>query len=311
MVIEDSSLKEVLINPKSNRNEYQCDCPFDDCGKQQHFYINKVTQLWHCKKCDRTGNIFFLLKELDKLYLITGRIVKANEIQSITSFTLEKQELDLTTPEIKMPVGFKRVWDNEYLENKRGFIDEDFFWYEVGHTSVKKKYSDYVLFPVYENSKKVGFVGRYSGKGDKIRYLNSDDTDFSKLLYGIDEIVVGVTKKVILVEGIFDKRKVDKILKLYDFNEIKCLCTFGKKISEFQIAKLKLRGIENVLLLFDYDAIKQIKRIGVVLKKTFNTTITYTSSKDIDECTDDEAIDVLLNEQSVFSFNRNVIAKLK
>ena len=135
-------------------------------------------------------------------------------------------------------------------------------------------------------------------------------TDFGSLLFGFDEIT-NKTETVVLVEGIFDKIAVDKTLDLWNGEEIKCVCTFGKKISDVQIRKLKSKGVSSVILLYDFDALKETKEYGLRLKSYFKTYITYTTRKDIDECSRDEALEVFRNLRSPLSFVTDVIGVLK
>ena len=103
--ISDEDLRsEVLINPKLNRtNQYICDCPF--CGKESHFYIDKTSQLFDCKKCGESGNIYKLLRFVDKLYLLQGSTVEAREtIASVRSILEEEREQDDTESAEVLPV---------------------------------------------------------------------------------------------------------------------------------------------------------------------------------------------------------------
>lgn len=318
MKINDSDLRDILINPKLNRRgQYICDCPF--CGKEQHFYISKTTQLWDCKKCGEYGSIYKLLKQLDKTYLLGGSTVEVRDnIKSIRNLIEEQIVDDEVTlkelPVIKMPVGWKvSLASTKYLL-QRGITPEDCVRYNIGSTDLFRKYKNYVLVPIYDDGKIRGFVGRYGAKKvpeDKLRYNNSAGTEFSELLFGYDEITQN-TNTVILVEGIFDKIAVDKVLHLWDDEIIKCVCTFGKKISNQQIKKLMLKEVTNVILLYDFDAIKEIKKYGLELENNFVTSITYTSSKkDIDECSPEEALKVFEHLYKPRDFNESVIGKLR
>lgn len=315
--IDDADLRDLLINPKLNRRgQYICDCPF--CGKEKHFYISRQTQLWDCKKCGEYGSIYKLLKQLDKTYLLGGSTVEIRDtIQSLRNIVAESIEEDEVTlkelPVIKMPAGWKvSVASTEYLLG-RGITPADCKRYKIGATDLFHKYQKYVLIPIYDGGKIRGFVGRYGAKkvpSDQLRYNNSIGTEFSELLFGYDEITKNTTT-VVLVEGIFDKIAVDKVLHLWESDEIKCVCTFGKKISREQSKKLMLKGVTNVILLYDFDAIKDIKKYGLELENDFVTSITYTTKKDIDECTEREALEVFTHLQTPRDFNLDVIGKLK
>lgn len=319
--ISDEDLRnEVLINPKLNRtNQYVCDCPF--CGKESHFYIDKTTQLFHCKRCNESGNIYKLLRFVDKLYLLQGPTVEAREtIASVRSILEEAREQDDTEsaealPVIPMPVGWRVLSAGSAYLSGRGVSAEEAVRYEIGVTHMFKKYRNYILVPIRDGGEIRGFIGRYAARRvpeGKLRYNNSVGTEFGSLLFGYDEIIAGATTTVILVEGIFDKISVDRFLGLWSAPEVKCVATFGKKISKVQIIKLVSKAVRRVILLYDFDAVKDIKRYGLELEKFFITDITFTEkSKDIDECTPAEAVEVFSKFWKPRVFAEDVIGKLK
>ena len=314
--ISDEDLRSCLnIKKETKTHEYVCDCVF--CGKEGHMYVNKNTQLFDCKKCGEYGNIYKLLSHLGKTYLLGGRTIQADdEIRSLKSLNeSEDEEVVLEElPVVKMPAGWKVSKNSTAYLLGRGISAADCVRYNIGDTKLVSKFKNYVLIPIYDNNKVRGFIGRYGSKqvpDGKLRYNNSIGTEFAKLMFGYDEIVSGETSTVVLVEGIFDKIAVDKTLGLWDSNEVKCVCTFGKKISAYQIEKLKSKNVHRVLLLYDFDAIKDIKKYGLVLEQNFVTNIVYTTKKDIDECTRDEALKVFEHPQRPSEFNVNTIGKLK
>ena len=58
--ISDADLRSIIhidSETKSKQNpQYIGTCPW--CGKEKHFYINKHTQLFDCKKCGVNGSIY-------------------------------------------------------------------------------------------------------------------------------------------------------------------------------------------------------------------------------------------------------------
>ena len=271
--------------------------------------------MWDCKKCGASGNIFKLLQYLDKLYLLGGKTVdETNHISSIRNINDVNDEIKyVEEPKVKLPVGWKQLDNsNEYLMS-RGITPKLCKRYHFGATTLMRKYSGYVIVPIYDNGVVRGFIGRYGAKmvpDNVLRYSNSEHTKFSKLLFGYDEITEN-TVTVILVEGIFDKIAVDKVLGLWNCEEVKCVATFGKKISDEQILKLELKGIQRVILLYDFDAVKDIKKYGLILQQHFNTVITFTTKKDIDECTPEEALRVFEHLYSPSDFNTDVIGRIR
>lgn len=317
--ISDEDLRSILhIEKETRSNQYIATCPF--CNKAQHFYINKTTQKWDCKKCGETGGIYKLLRFLDKTYLLGAPTVKkVPEIKSIREMEeLEssKENVEIQPlPDIKMPVGYKVYdWVNPYLQQRKITLEDIKHW-EFGQTKLVSRYLGYVLIPIKEDGKVKGFIGRYGSKNvpeDKLRYSNSLGTDFSCLLFGYDDIIKGKTDTVIITEGLFDAIAVTKKLNLFADESIRAVCTFGKKISQVQIQKLLAKQVRKVVLLYDYDALKEIRHYAMLLDEYFITKVAVAlGKKDIDECTLDEVIEVFENVKDVRNFNSDIVGKLK
>lgn len=317
--ISDEDLRTIINVEKETRsNQYISTCPF--CGKPSHFYINKKNQQWDCKKCGESGGIFKLLRHLDKLYLLGAPTVKkVDEIKSIRQIqedeSVQSSDEIKTLPEVKMPAGFK-VFDyvSPYLQ-QRQITMEDIKHWEFGQTRIVSRFIDYLLIPIRDGGKIRGYIGRYASRhvpDGKLRYSNSLNTDFSCLLFGYDDIIEGETETVIITEGLFDAIAVTKKLNLFDDNTIRAVCTFGKKISEPQIKKLLAKKIRKVILLYDYDALKDIRHYASLLNEYFSVRVAIAlGKKDIDECTLSEVIDVFSNLRSVNHFNLDIAGKMK
>ncbi len=343
--LTDSVLKDLLPNAHvSSRNHYLSDCPLPSCGAQGHFYIQRDTQLWDCKKCKESGNIYQLLFKLGKSNLLKegGRKVdfekelienKIVEYQKENSITDE----DLKPVPIKNPIGYKRVFENDYLEG-RGFTESDFNEYEVGKTRLKSSLREYIIIPVTENGINVGYLARSEKSKEEIkaindkykednitdsngkikkylRWRNSTSADFSKLVYGIDEITPEV-KTVILVEGVFAKRRIDRVFKLKKSKTVKCCATFGKNVGKYQIAKLNKKApeIEQIVLFFDAEAVAEIKKFSFELQYFFPTVLiaVIEDSEDIDDVEKTRLVEIFDKLQGPFEFfNGRVNKKLK
>jgi len=315
--ISDADLRSIIhIEKETRTGQYITTCPW--CGKSLHFYVDKKTQLFECKKCWESGSIYKLLKHLDKLYLLGDKTVEVRETMKSIRQTLE-DEMQESQDELKelpikhLPVGFK-VGCNNYLKS-RGLTIEDCRRYGIGETKVSFQFKNYVIIPVYDGGKVRGYLGRYANKRvpeNKLRYNNSKNTEFGELLYGYDEVEKGKTETVILVEGVFDKYSVDQKLKLYDSSEVKCLATFGKKISKSQIQKLVSKEITNVIISWDYDALKEIKTYGNDLGYYFNVGVAISvKEKDLGDCNEKEVLEVFGNVKPIRQFTFDIIGKLK
>ena len=131
-------------------------------------------------------------------------------------------------------------------------------------------------------------------------------------MFGYDDIIKGKTDTVIITEGLFDAIAVTKKLNLFADDSIRAVCTFGKKISNAQIHKLLAKEIRRVILLYDYDALKEIKHYASLLNEYFETRVAVAlDKKDIDECTLSEVIEVFENIRPVQKFNLDVARKMK
>jgi hypothetical protein len=315
--ISDEDLKSILGKVKlGSRNHYISDCPL--CGKNGHFYIQRDTQLWDCKKCGEEGNIIKLLVAVNKLFLLGEyKSIDRNKITLLTEISEFEEEIDVETPERKKPVGFKRVYSDKYLENRK-INSDNFHKFDIGYTDLKPSLKDYVIFLIKEESEVKGYVARLNWSKEKIkkyeketgikkpRYRNDKGAKFSNLLFGYDEINEN-TNTLILVEGLIDKITLDNILCLDEQDEIKCCATFGKKISQFQILKMLSKNLKKIILIFDDDAIPEMKKYGSILSNFFQVEMTYTIGKDINDSSEEDVINMFDRLMSVEKFNRRAV----
>lgn len=312
-------------------------CPW--CSEDEFGVSLDDNHLFRCfrgRHCGETGNIYKLLKHLDKMELLGDRdYYKETDVFSpLEKRTLRKEknsELDTDLPDVKSPLGWRRVKSFPYLEG-RGFTEAQFNKYEIGKTRLLRKYKGYVIFLIRQDNFIKGFVSRNTMDKKKIdslnkkikernkgkersekepiilRYSNSVDADFSKLLYGIDEAVKGVTHTMIIVEGLFDKINLEIIApEFFESKEFIVVCTWGKKISTFQIAKAKQKDIKKGILLYDPDAINDSKRYGFELGAHLDEVLVgYLKDKDPGDLNTLEFLDVLdnLSTPQMFSLDK-------
>lgn len=281
---------------------------------------NHLFQCFRGSKCGFKGNIFTLLKHLGKLReFLTEHEINIFERMEI-NFTTEEKEIDLTLPEITIPFGWKRTYDDPYLR-ERGFTDQQFKKFEVGRSKFKK---DYVTFLIRNSNKLVGYVSRSERKkewideynkkqkeeGSNLVYLRYDnsDTEFSKTLFGIDEVIQGTTEDVILVEGIFSKTKTDRNLALDSYKEMKCCATFGAKFSDEQIELLKRKGVKNLFFWFEADVLNKIKPIVSKAASYFNVRVSYLEGCDPGDINSEQAFYLLEKSKNWLDFNTSYMS---
>lgn len=324
MRLTQKQIESLLSEPYLNRNgrDIQANCPF--CGFPEFgISLTEENHPWNCyrkSKCGQSGNIYTLLKALgrSKEFLTDYEINVFDKLEA--HLNDKQQQIDLEMPEIKVPIGWKRVYDDPYLR-ERGFTDQQFTKFEVGRSKLKK---DYVTFLVRRNGVLVGYVGRsekskewidqYNEKQKNngsdlvyLRYDNSYDTEFSKTLFGYDEIIEGVTKNVILVEGIFSKTKTDVNLNLDNEDHIKCCCTFGAKFSDEQMELLRIKGVENLFFWFEADVLNKIKPILSRATSYFNVMASYIDEVDPNNINDYQALELLESSKNWLDFNKSYI----
>lgn len=326
---------DQLISLLSNVGRWKntdliADCPW--CGHHEFYISLNDNHPFNCvrkKKCGETGNIYKLLDKLGRYDLknIKPDIKWVSRVKE-TLLDAPNEHVSIDLSEIRLPTGFKRIYADEYLKN-RGFKEADFNDYVIGYALLDRKLLNYVIFVIYQDFKPVATIARYKGSkkeieeqerktGRKIlRYKNSE-SDFSKILGGYDELENNVTKTAILCEGLFDKKHTDDLLDLKSSNEMKCLYTFKCDISDEQLYRLQLKGVENIILLYDPDVISKIKDVAFRLSQYFNVKIGLIEAtnengelKDPAELNYEELINILNNLYLPLDFSLKKVQILK
>ena len=113
----------------------------------------------HCFKCGKNcRGIAETLKLFGREDLMP---VETTSLEGkLLTITLD-DEIDDELEEIEMPHGYKRCYSDKYLKS-RGFSFYDYEYFECG-TNRKMDYrlSDYIIFPIIDNGRKVGYVSRF------------------------------------------------------------------------------------------------------------------------------------------------------
>lgn len=284
-------------------------CPYcGHTGGKYGIYVGKPTDrkqtfMAHCFSCGHsTRTLNELLKDIGREDLVvtdTFNLDQSN-IQNRFSFLDEEdeKEIDDSLSVVNMPEGYKRTHRNRYIK-QRGFTEDDYDYFPVGTTrGMNFKFDDYVIFPIIDCGDVVGYVSRHTwdkkeideynrkarhnGEYQIMRYRNSTENDFVKLLYNYDAVIEDETDTVIIVEGVFDAIALTRKLNLYDNSQIAVVATFGKKISDVQIYKLQSKGVKTVVVGYDGDAVESIKKTSLQLNDYFDVYIA-----DIEDPSDD------------------------
>ena len=328
-IIDEFSLK--AFGARGWMRSDQLVCP--SCGQNDEFSIKftddgAVMHCLHSKSCNNySTSLYNYLKGIGKLDLITfEKTISFDEFPDFSEpneVIEEKSELPLRKP----PIGFRRLGFDEYLED-RNFQSEHYELFQVGHTKLNPSLRDHLIFQFFnEKGEPIAWMSRSrrsKGWHDEnlkkfkaglcslqLRYNNSPDTDFGRILGGYNEITKD-TDTLIIVEGIMDKVNVDAELGLLYDKTMKCCFTFGNKISVDQINLInKFGNIKNIYLLYDEGTIKESKQGGLaILSHTDkNVMVCDIRQKGLDpgDLNSDQLIEVLEGAINGFEYNYDKI----
>jgi hypothetical protein len=321
MKLSIQQIENILtVNNRDEKYVY-ADCP--SCGESEFYLLikedNHPCGCSRKSKCGWVGNIYTLLKLLGKTReFLSEREVDAFEKLENNLFKVEEKELIFDLLEITPPVLWRRCYEDEYLAS-RGFTEDQYHKFEVGRSRIKK---DYITFLVRQENKLVGYISRstrskqwideYNAKQKQSKgaaYLRYDNSasDFSKMLFGLDEIIPEKTTDVILVEGVLSKTKTDSNLMLDHLEEMKCVSTFGSKLSDHQIELLKRRAVKRLWFWFEADVLDKIKPIVANAALHFDVKVNFLSGYDPNDIDTDGALKLLDEGRNFLDFNSSYI----
>ncbi len=306
--------RELGARPDGGGKNLVARCPF--CGKEGKYgiYIGRETEkrkpfMSHCFSCGAsTKTLEKLLEAIGRMDLmVTPTTDPAAALDTNLLFPLEtEEEIDDSLDVVGLPDFYKRCFLHPYLK-ERGFTADDYEYFPAGTTGkLNRRFTDYVVFPVIDRGDVVGYVARHTWSKEQIdihnrkakangeyrilRFRNSTQNDFIRLLYNYDAVIEEQTDTVVLVEGIFDVVSLTRKLDLYDNRHIAAVATFGKKISRTQIYRLQSKGVETIVIGYDPDAVEAINKTASQLTPFFNVLVADIphASKDWDDMTPQE-----------------------
>ena len=307
-------LFEFFSNVKisSNSKNLKVDCP--KCGKNECYVSihkeNHPGRCWREIQCGHTFNIFSILKSLGRLEEFTS------DYRSYTeelNYSLLDKSLNRELPElveVKLPIGFREITQSDYLDS-REFVQIDYQELRPGISKLSPRYKDNIIFPVIENNKTVGFISRSIHSKEKckelgvLRYQKSE-TDFEHIIYGLSENTNIET--TILVEGIFDYRKVKRTLELYQLDYF-VFPLLGVFLSPIQVLKLKDRGCKNLIFLLDPDIEPKLREFSKNLLYDFNCFISSLKENDPGDSSYQEILLSLEDRELLESYLINQLPK--
>ena len=317
-------ISELNLQPFGNKGYMrsdECECP--ECSKSDKFGILflKDGGLVSCMRCGFSTSLFNYLLKINRKDLIEGYSAPIKD--SLKELDSNEEEGEKTTKECKLPYGFEPIFFDDYLDN-RGWSGKDYKKFGVG-ISKEHKLRNHLVFPIYQNGKLSSWLAR--SRKDKdwhkqnikdfkagtaslvLRYYNSEGTEFSEVLGGLDDITEE-TETVILVEGLFDKQNTDHNIK---GNKTVCCYTFGKSLSTDQLKLIQQKGkkVKNLVLMYDPDALKEIEKYSLQYMNKFSVLCARLTDKDPGDLNQQEFNEITNNLRNPLHFSLTNLKKIE
>ena len=287
-------LKNNLSFFKENGSEYIIHCPY--CGDEfrknahhhGHLYISSKHPVFHCFRCEMSGALYILLKDLgydniDILNNLNKKLVYTQNTNIIKTFN-KKNNINFFNINYKFKNGDPANFNiyEQYLKKRL----KTFF-----------NYSKYGIIPeVINNRICVSFYNYHNNfttariiqSTNNYRYIKSKD---NSILYYFQEFDFDTYKNIVICEGLFDIIKLH-LYSVFPKNTF-YLAMLGKKYGktiEYIIKNHLLFGKYNINLIFDADNkyFNNILNISKHIIQRLNNNITLygylpTISKDVGE----------------------------
>ncbi len=285
-------VEEYNLRPAGSKGFYTSSslgCP--ECGSFQSKLGVRPGEMggggYNCVKCGASGSLARLLKLMDRKDLLMFEKQSVGvEIRLPKGLMSVGDEAVNDIRSVELPPFYKRIFSHEYLQG-RGWVEESFQHYEVGMVRIGHL-KNYLVFPFTHEGVRVGWLARSTYSKDwhkknllqhkmdkskvrlQLRWDNAPGVDFGRYLYGYDEIT-NLTHTVIIVEGLFDKIRTDQNLDLQSSSEIKCVCTFGSRVTRDQMLSLfKKKSLRHCILFYDGGTILEMKKYSLPLFEMFD-----------------------------------------
>ena len=235
------------------------------------------------RKCGFRGTIKALISRLS----IPDSVINSHSISDggstlfvSTEDTDKKQCVDILLPlwyEGKEKLTQRAEVDTcyEYMEKRVGVAATASI--EWGWTP---RYPEHIIFPVRKGGELINWNGRSLFPDVFPKYMVGYPSGAS--LYGVDDVVEG-TSCLILVEGVFDKFKVDLWLSSRGVESTACVATLGVALTDDKIKILASTPVEEIVLWHEQDNENMSKRFYSNLCKLANHfRVSYSDFNDYD-----------------------------
>jgi 5S rRNA maturation endonuclease (ribonuclease M5) len=220
-------------------------------SEHQGNIINLIKKLLNCSYYEALAELNIVsIADSDSMIKAVNRLFKnTNNIQEIKKQLLLSNDFH----NIENYGSTKKFYD--YLIY-RGFNKIEYLikYYRLKCCLINK-FSNRLIFPIYEKGKLITWVGRSVYKNDSLPYMTQPQVDSIKIttdcLYDYDNIIEG-GKILFICEGVFDCMKIN----WYTSEEIKATCLFTKRMSTYQQSLLLtlIDKYDKIIILLDPDA---------------------------------------------------------
>lgn len=302
-----STLKSELSNGKLSNIQYKGDevsitCPFHKEGKENKpscfIYVGEDGKIpwgtFHCFTCGEKGSLVkFISGVLDCTESYAQKWLKDNFTENI----IEENAIDIDSP----------IMLNNFINNSgnnRSYLNEDILnnfqsWHPyIGQRHISKEIAERfqikydpatqtVVFPVRDVKNNLIFLTRRSIEGKKF-YI---DESASKTVYLLNEAVKNKYNQVIVVES-----QINALVSYsYGFPAV---ALFGAGTTKGQIDELNKTTILHYILMYDNDeagrrGANKFKKL--IKNNAFITDIIMPKNKDVADCSKEEFLDILRN----------------
>jgi len=246
-----------------------------------HLGINPEGTAFNCHICGETGFITKLIKEIDGCsWRQTNRVYNTF---SLLAEDIEQKPAIQQPTQITLPggpsLGITKKAEN-FLKNRRFNARQLIDKYHLQYGGVIGAYKFRLIIPFYFNRALVTFSSIDFTNMQKEKYKHQQTKESiinpSRMLYNIDS----VKDRMILVEGIADVWRIGD----------GCCSTQGKIVTYEQITMILQKGVKEVLVMFDSDAVDESKKIAVQLAGVI-PSVAYIEYKDLWEGDPDDLPD--------------------
>jgi len=290
---KDKIVKEFHLKRFGSKEWMRGDLCCPSCGKSDKFGVLFVDNsgVTRCFYCSQSIPLWKILKDIGRSDLLDWEFEYTGKISLAPLKKVNDKEEEKA---VDLPIGFVRTTNSPYLWN-RGFTPEQFEQFKVGAAPLDPRTEDKVVFLIYQQGKLAGWMARSEHSKEwhhenlrrhkqfndplVLRYRNSNN-DFAKMLGGIDEVTEN-TSTLILVEGLFDKANLDRLMGLNDAEDIKCCYTFGSDLSVEQVALIP-KTVDQVILMYDKGTIHSMREAGGRLMSLFMVKVALIEDESVD-----------------------------